>query len=386
MTLSDPTAANPTFTAPDVVGDTPYLFTLTVFDRSGASASDTVTITVRNQNRAPVADAGADFAIDEGAAGTLAGSATDADGDFLLYRWTQLSGPTATINDPTSASTGFTAPSVASDETLVFQLEATDSLDTAIDTVTVTVRQVNQAPVANAGADQVVDERSAVTLDGSASSDPDGDTLSYQWAQVSGTQVTLSSATAAQPTFTAPDVTMPETLVFSLVVSDPSGASSPAAQVSISVNNVNRRPTARVGPAQTIVSGTEVTLDGSGSDDPDGETVTWSWTQTSGPSVTLSDATAASPTFTAPTVTAATELTFALEVHDASLASDPVTVTITVNPAPVDPPVTPETPDPDGVSVQPRGCGCGATADAGQLFGALPLLALAAARFRRRRR
>ena len=59
-------------------------------------------------------------------------------------------------------------------------------------------------PVADAGPAQTVQVNSAVQLDGSGSSDPDGDTLSYQWSQTGGTAVTLSSATAVKPTFTAP--------------------------------------------------------------------------------------------------------------------------------------------------------------------------------------
>ena len=76
--------------------------------------------------------------------------------------------------------------------------------------------------MANAGTDQSVTEGDTVTLDGSSSSDPDETTPTYSWALTTGdgTGVTLSSATAAQPTFTAPDRAVGYTLVFTLTVSD----------------------------------------------------------------------------------------------------------------------------------------------------------------------
>lgn len=180
-------------------------------------------------NTAPTANAGADFAINEGAAATLAGLGSDSDGSISAYLWTQTSGPAVTLGAANTASASFTAGQVNANTTLTFQLTVTDNRGaTASDAVVVTVRNVaagNGSPSAQAGADRTVTEGTVVSLAGSGT-DADGTIASYRWTQTAGPTVTLSTASAATASFTAPQVSANTTLTFRLVVTDNQGASA----------------------------------------------------------------------------------------------------------------------------------------------------------------
>ena len=195
----------------------------------------------------------------------------------------------------------------------------------------------NRAPVANAGPDQSVDELAAVNLDGTGSSDPDGDTITYQWTEVGGSTVTLTGADTATPSFTAPDVlaaNTPVVITFRLTVND--GALSRSDDVAITVNDVglgaNSPPTANAGPDQNVQENTTVNLDGTGSSDADGDTLSFSWTQTGGNNVGLTGANTATPSFTAPNVAVGVPetFTFQLTVNDGT-DTDTDSVSITVS-------------------------------------------------------
>ena len=116
-----------------------------------------------------------------------------------------------------------TPASALADGTYTFRVRATDQagntdLSPATETFTVGSAPGNNTPSADAGADQNVDSGDPVSLDGSGSTDPDGDPLTYGWTQTGGSSVTLSGANTATPTFTAP--TGPATLTFELEVCD----------------------------------------------------------------------------------------------------------------------------------------------------------------------
>ncbi|KAF0233165.1 MAG: peptidase m36 (fungalysin), partial [Prolixibacteraceae bacterium] len=251
-------------------------------------------------------------------------ASTDPDGNTLTYLWTAPTG--ITLSSASAEKPTFIAPEVNSDTQYSFMFVVNDgSLSSDPVSVLVTVKQVNKAPVASAGSGQTVDEGTIVTLDGSASTDPDGNTLTYLWTAPTG--ITLSSVSAAKPTFTAPEVNSDTQYSFTFVVNDGSLSSDPVS-VLVTVKQVNKTPVANAGSGQTVDEGTIVTLDGSASTDPDGNTLTYQWTAPTG--ITLSSTSAAKPTFMAPEVKQDTTVTFTLVVSNGLTNSVPSIVSILV--------------------------------------------------------
>ena len=311
---------------PTAIGS--YEFTLTVTDPSGLSGTDSVTITMIESNPSnlpPIANAGADQNRTVGSVVTLTGSGSDPEGGALTYNWIQNEGPSVRLQGDGSNRT-FTPETPGSYR---FTLVVTDPLgSSAADNVRITVIDgdpgENRAPTANAGADRGARTGSLVTLDAAGSSDPEGGTLSYSWQQIEGPPVNISGTNAARATFSAPD--QPTVLIFSLVVTDNLGASSAADEVRITVS---LPPVANAGSDVTTIPGSLVTLDGTGSSDPEGGTLTYNWQQVDGPSVTLSGEASAQIVFTAPAQPAL--ITFRLTVTDnfgVSSDADEVQVTI----------------------------------------------------------
>jgi tetratricopeptide (TPR) repeat protein len=346
VTLNGANSPIATFTAPsnNISSDTALIFKLTVKDSKNATGVDDVKVTdkyIPPPNQPPTANAGVDQTVNAGDNVHLDGTKSkDPDGSIASYSWKQVGGPAVTLDGANTAAPTFTAPSnISSSVVLVFGLTVTDDKNaTGISTAKITVNPVNHPPVANAGTDQTVNAGYIVSLDGSKSKDPDNDPLTYTWKQVGGQSVTLNGADTSIATFTAPkDISSDTDLTFELTVTDSKNATN-TATVKVTDKYIpppNQPPTANAGVDQTVNTDDTVTLDGSGSTDPDGNITSYSWTQTDGPVVTLSDASVASPTFTAPSVSSDTELKFSLTVKDdkGATSTNPATVTVTVKAA-----------------------------------------------------
>ena len=235
--------------SPAFVVDAPgiYVVQLIVNDGSTDSAPDTVTVTTVNSP--PVANAGPDQVASRGDLVHLTGAgSTDVDGNPLTYAWsltTRPAGSTAVLSSPTAVNPTFV---VDHSGAYTAQLIVNDgTVDSAPDVVSISTQ--NQRPVANAGASQTVAAGAPVQLDGSESSDPNGDALTFKWSLLSrpqGSNAELSNATIATPTFVADVVGV---YVAQLIVNDGELDSDPAA---VTISTSNSKPTANGGPDQTV--------------------------------------------------------------------------------------------------------------------------------------
>ncbi|RYZ53837.1 MAG: T9SS type A sorting domain-containing protein, partial [Sphingobacteriales bacterium] len=199
FTISNTTIANPV--ASGLVAGI-YMFELSVTDNKGAIGRDTVNVTVNPaSNQLPVANAGTDIVktLPDNSVQLNGGASTDADGSIVSYQWSKLSGPSSFVIN----NAGIVNPVISNLSAGIYTIELTvtdDKGGTAKATVTITVNAAaNQLPIANAGANQSINLPSnTATLNGSASSDPDGSIAGYQWRQVSGpATAVLNNATSA---------------------------------------------------------------------------------------------------------------------------------------------------------------------------------------------
>jgi hypothetical protein len=248
--LSDPCAVSPSFTV-DMLGD--YIIELIVTDSLGA-ASEPDYVLIGTYNTAPVANAGPDQSI------ILLGTIVELDGilshdgdaDEITYFWTitqEPAGSSAELSDPCAA-----APTFAADihDDYVISLVVTDVFGAASAPDSVTVSFENIKPVADAGTEQSVMTGETVFIDGSGSSDGNGDLLNYSWSFTSvppGSLAEFADPTSVQTSFTADKS---GTYVVNLVVDD-GFEDSDAAEVTITAISYQEAATSVLLETITVV-------------------------------------------------------------------------------------------------------------------------------------
>ena len=333
------TIANPASLSTGISGLTAagsYVFQLKATDNDGFSTTSAVTVTVQAAappvNVPPTVSAGSDQTIQLPVSSvTLTGTATGNGGATISSTtWTEVSGPVpAAIGSVSGLSTGVTGMTTAG--SYVYELMATDNnglSTTSAVTITVQAAAANVPPVANAGPNQVVTMPvTNVSLDGSGSSDVDGTITAYSWVQLSGNGgATIVGASQAQATLTGLTA---GTYVFQLTVTDNAGATG-VATVTITVNPATvLAPVANAGADTTIALPSDsVMLNGSGSSDPGGETLTYQWTEISGPTQALLGSSGSAAT-TAGGLSAGLYV-FKLKVTNTSGLSDTMSVQVLV--------------------------------------------------------
>jgi PKD repeat protein/glutamine cyclotransferase len=232
--LSDSAIVNPTFT-PNAEGN--YVIQLVVTDAAGLSSLP-ASVTISTIDAPPVANAGPSQTIT--ATGTLVHldgtQSFDLAGLPITYQWSFVSKPAgsnAVLSGPTTANPSFTLD-VLGDYSI--QLVVTDSLGTSSSPATVQVSFNDVAPIANAGSNQSAVVGATVTLNGSKSTDTDGEPLTYKWSVVSapsGSKAAISNPTAKIASF-VPD--LPGTFVVQLIVNDGFLKSLPATAEIVAVS------------------------------------------------------------------------------------------------------------------------------------------------------
>ena len=340
--LSDVNAVQPTF-IPLELGT--YVFGLTVFDQEDESTAVQVSVAINAANTAPVAEISGPLAGKVGSSITLSGELSfDLESALTGYTW-RLVGPnnsSTTLTSEEGITTSFTPDIAGSYDVFLSVNDGTENSVEVSQTLTITAADsiVNLPPTASAGSDQSVLVGQLVSLDGSLSSDSDGDTISYTWSLVlkpENSVINLSNSSSVSPSF-IPD--MPGTYLVQLIVNDaqaiPEGITTNVASVVITANEVNSAPIANAGDEQSVLQGATVQLTGGQSTDAQGDTLTFAWRFVTKPQnsvAELSDAQVANPSFTADLVG---EYVLGLTVNDGEFdsAMEQVIVRVSAQSAP----------------------------------------------------
>ena len=325
-------------------------------------------------NQPPIVNAGVDQTVTAGAQVTLNGSgSSDPNGSALSYQWRQVSGPSVQLTNANTATPSFTAPAnLAQGVLLSFELVVANSQFSSLPDATNVVVQTtsgygNIAPLAAVTASSQntqTGQTAAKAVDGVISGYPNDYTK--EWATIgqgagawlklawSGNYVVNKVVLYDRPNLN--DQILSATLTFndgSTVQVGPLNnggaaveidfAAKTISQMTMTVNTVSGStqnvglaeiqvygspaggvlpPVANAGADQTVAGGVQVTLDGSGSSDPNGYVLSYQWQQLSGPSVQLTNANTAQASFTAPSGLAQDAvLNFQLQVSDGVLSS-----------------------------------------------------------------
>ncbi len=384
--LNDTGAPDPNFTAPDLLTNSKVTFEVSVSE-GGETVTDTVTVTINADDDAPTAEAGDDLLVAEGDTVRLSGSGTDPEGQGLTYEWVQVGGPKVALDDAHAAQPTFTAPDTAEDSELVFELRVSDGAHTSVDTVTVDVREMMNI---DAGEDQVVDEGDTVTLSAGAQTRAMVDAVSFDADEietyggtsqdtsldvsVEGDGNTLHLEGNGWKSIDHPYTVTEDTILEFDFRSDHEGEihgigfdndAALSADRTFMVHGTQtwgitahndyegdgqwKHYQIRVGDHFTGDFGRLTFANDHDVGNPDGDSFfrnvrvyeagqqaepaepTFAWRQVGGPTVALSDASSATPTFDTPDVQEPTTLTFEVEVSDGTRVRTD-TVDITVNP------------------------------------------------------
>ena len=288
-----------------------YTVTLTLTNSAGVSSSASTKVTVMSAPQPPVANAGGPYIGTAGTAIAFNGrGSSDPENEALTYSWSFGDGGTAGTASPTHTYATSGTYTVALIVTNTDKLSATAS-------TTATVAAAPQAPLANAGGPYTGTAGTAITFNGSASSDPKSEALTYAWSFGDGT-----TGTGVSPSHTYANA---GSYNVSLTVTNTDSLSASAATTA-TIKAAGQPPTASAGGPYTGTAGTAITFNGASSSDPKNEALTYVWSFGDG-----STGTGVSPSHT---YTSAGSYNVSLTVTNTDLLSASAMTTATIAASP----------------------------------------------------
>lgn len=282
-------------------------------------------------NRTPRAFAGEDIEVNGSRQVNIQGLGVDPEFDPLQYQWRQVSGTEVSLIPDAMGILSFQAPPKSNlIQELVFGLIASDSQSSSLeDTVSVRVF-ANKPPRVEISPVQTVSGGSLVTLTGIAE-DSDDSVLQYLWSQTSGSPIIFSSPTSLSTSFSAPVKSISEQRIELLLeVSDSLSVVRTHTEVLIEPNI----PPIVFTESIPSVPGKRTSTLLSSSFDPDGDPVSMTWSQTSGPPAILDNPHSLRPTFLAPDTEITIQLEFQVVGDDGWSRSEPAPLLVTITPTP----------------------------------------------------
>jgi hypothetical protein len=318
--LSDANSINPTFLA-----DRHGTYVVQLITNDGKVFSSPNKVTINTINTPPIANARLNQPVRVGQTVQLDGShSLDVDGDVLTFKWMLVNKPAGSITELSDSDV--VNPTLLIDKAGLYTVElvVNDGFEDS-ETTQLIINTENTTPVSNAGEDRPIKLLEKTVLDGSNSSDIDGDTLNYFWSLITkpeNSSVIILDKNAVKPEFTAD---LLGDYIAQLIVNDGKTDSLPDL---VTLSTENTKPIANAGNPQTVALNTTVILDASQSSDAENDTLTYLWSLTSTPLgsvAVLSDSKAEKPQFL---VDLPGSYIGQLIVNDGKLASNPTTVTI----------------------------------------------------------
>lgn len=312
------------FTAPEVTETQTFVFEIEVDDNKD-TATETITVNVLHVNQLPEITLAESIDVVENNLVTLSASISDADDDQLTFTWHQTAGPVVSLLNSNTLTPSFTAPELKQSQVASFELSVSDNEATVTKTINVHIEHINKVPVVSIADDFSVKEGEQAQLLASII-DHDGDYIVFDWAQTSGPEIELTNSHTLTPSFVAPEVHQDQLITFELIASD--RHATVTSRVTVLVLQVNKAPTIELTRDFEVNESEQAQLMAAISDE-DGDSLTYSWQQISGPSVELENTDSLTPSFIAPLVKKDEKVTFKITVSDGELTrSSNISVTI----------------------------------------------------------